>query len=67
MAWIDKDDVKERCSLFDIVGARLAKFINDEVKDAQLMIIDEIEFILRDGRAVTQPELDRIKREIARR
>lgn len=67
MAWIDKDDVKERCSLFDIAGARLAKFINDEVKDAQLMIIDEIEFILKDGRAVTQPELDRIKKEIIRR
>ena len=35
MAWVDKDDVKERCSLFDILGARLAKYVNDEVKDAQ--------------------------------
>ena len=53
MSWVGKDDVKERCSLFDILGARLAKYVNDEVRDAQLVIIDEIEYILKDGRAVT--------------
>lgn len=66
MSWVGKDDVKERCSLFDILGARLAKYVNDEVRDAQLVIIDEIEYILKNGRAVTQPELEQIKKRIQR-
>ena len=64
MAWVNKDDVKADCSLFDIFGARLAKYVNDEVRDAQLAIVEQIEAILTDGRAVTQAELERIKKEI---
>lgn len=30
------------------------------------MIIDEIEYILRNGRTVTQPELEKIKQRIRR-
>lgn len=66
MAWVDKDDVKMSCSLFDIVGARLAKYVNDEVRAAQMAIIEQVEDILHDGRAVTQPEIDKIKMEIRR-
>lgn len=66
MAWVDKNDVKEDCSLFDILGARLAKYVNDEARNAQLAIVDEIENILKNGRAVTAPELEWIRKEIKR-
>ncbi len=66
MAWVDKDDVKEDCSLFDILGARLAKYVNDEARKAQLAIVDEIENILKNGRAVTAPELEWIRKGIKR-
>ena len=49
MAWVDKDDVKANCSLFDIFGARLAKYVNDEVRDAQLYLIDRKEVLEGDS------------------
>lgn len=59
MEWVSKDDVKERCSLFDIFGARLAKYVNDEVRDARTMELQEIEDELKFKHITSLEELQK--------
>lgn len=61
--WVNKDDVKENCVLFDIVGARVAKYVNDEVNAAWLELLDRLIDSAKDEGFITLYELELLRKE----
>ena len=61
--WVNKDDVKENCVLFDIVGARVAKYVNDEVNAAWQQLLDSLIDMSEYEGFITQNELKRMRKE----
>ncbi len=61
--WVNKDDVKENCVLFDIVGARVAKYVNDEVNAAWLQLLDRLIDSAKDEGFMTLYELELLRKE----